>query len=121
MRGFEDLEVWKRSVDLSVAVYRELGASREFGFRDQITRCALSIPSNIAEGMERDSVPDKIRFLEYARGSAGEFRTQVIVGERAEILDPKLARAWVAESRELSAMIQGLIGRLRSRQSRRAR
>ena len=113
MARFEDLEVWKRAVALSAEVYRQLASCRDFGFRDQITRSALSIPSNIAEGLERETIPDKVRFLDYARGSSGEFRTQVIVGERAAFLDDETARRWVAESRELSAMIQGLIRSLR--------
>lgn len=113
MARFEDLDVWKRSVQLSAEVYRHLSECRDFGFRDQITRSALSIPSNIAEGLERGTAPDKIRFLEYARGSSGEFRTQAIVGERAEFIDAETVRRWVTESRELSAMIQGVIRSLR--------
>ena len=111
--SFENLEVWKRAVELSAQVYRHLASCRDFGFRDQITRSALSIPSNIAEGLERETVPDKLRFLEYARGSTGEFRTQVIVGVKAGLLSEDCSRAWVGESRELSAMIQGLIRSLR--------
>jgi four helix bundle protein len=48
MAGFEDLEVWQRAVALSADVYRKMGKCKDFGFRDQITRSALSIPSNIA-------------------------------------------------------------------------
>ena len=98
---------------LSAEVYRQLDSCRDFGFRDQITRSALSIPSNIAEGLERETIPDKVRFLEYARGSSGEFRTQAIVGERAGFIDAEVAGRWGAESRELSAMIQGVIRGLR--------
>ncbi len=113
MARFEDLDVWKRAVALSAEVYRQLDSCRDFGFRDQITRSALSIPSNLAEGLERETIPDKVRFLEYARGSSGEFRTQAIVGERAGFIDTVIAKRWVAESRELSAMIQGVIRSLR--------
>lgn len=48
MAGFEDLEVWQRAVTLSADVYRRMASCKDFGFRDQITRSALSIPSNIA-------------------------------------------------------------------------
>ncbi len=116
MPGFEELEVWQRAVDLSAAVYRAMSDSREFAFRDQICRCALSIPSNIAEGMERQTTPDRTRFLDYARGSAGEFRTQAIVGQKAGFLPHDTTAAWITESRHLSAMIQGLTRSL-SRQS----
>ena len=88
--------------------------SRDFGFRDQITRAGLSIPSNIAEGMERQTVADKIKFLDYARGSAGELRTQAIVGAKAGLLTQETTNRWEEESRQISAMIQGLIRSLRS-------
>ena len=52
---FEDLEVWKRSARLSAEVYRGLAALKDWGFKDQITRAGLSVPSNIAEGFERIS------------------------------------------------------------------
>ena len=72
MAGFEDLEVWKRAVALSADVYRKLAKCSDYGFRDQITRSALSIPSNISERMERSSVADRSKFLDYARGSCGD-------------------------------------------------
>ena len=114
MAGFEELVVWQRSVDLSVEVYRHLKDCRDFGYRDQITRSALSIPSNIAEGYERQTTPDRIRFLDYARGSSGEFRTQALVGAKAGFLPSELANIWISESKELSAMIQGLIRSFKS-------
>ena len=49
--AFEDLEVWKRSAALSAEIYLELKLLRDYGFKDQITRSGLSVPSNIAEGM----------------------------------------------------------------------
>jgi four helix bundle protein len=88
MTGFEDLEVWQRSVELNAETYRELKDSRDSGFRNQPTRSGLSIPSNIAEGVERPSIPDKIKFLDDARGSSGEFRTQVTVGVKSIQRDP---------------------------------
>ena len=77
---FEDLEVWKRGARLSADIYKGMAEIRDFGFRDQITRSGLSIPSNIAEGVERESNLDCIRFLTYAKGSCGELRTQIYIG-----------------------------------------
>jgi len=113
MAGFEDLEVWQRAVALSADVYGIMASCRDFGFKDQITRSSLSVASNIAEGMERTTPPDKLKFLDYARGSSGEFRTQSIVGQKAGLLDTETSKRWVKESRELSAMIQGLIRSLK--------
>jgi four helix bundle protein len=114
MAGFEDLEVWKRAVALSADVYRKLAKCSDYGFRDQITRSTLSIPSNIAEGMERSSTPDRTKFLDYGRGSCGEFRTQAVVGTKAGFIDSSVSDAWINESRETSAMIQGLIRSLKT-------
>jgi four helix bundle protein len=114
MAGFEDLEVWKKAVDMSADVYRSLAGCADFGFRDQITRASLSIPSNIAEGMERSSPADRSKFLDYARGSCGEFRTQAVVGVRAGLLEAAAAEKWIHTSREISAMIQGLIRSIKS-------
>ena len=115
MSGFEDLDVWKRAVELSVSIYRKSREIKDYGFRDQITRAGLSIPSNIAEGLERSTSPDQIKFLDYARASCGEVRTQTIVGQRVGFIDESTADAWVQETRQLSAMIQGLIRSIRSR------
>ncbi len=87
---------------------------KDFGFRDQITRSALSIPSNIAEGMERSSVPDRSKFLDYARGSCGEFRTQTTVGSMVGFIEVDQAKEWISASRTVSAMIQGLIRSLKT-------
>ena len=77
---FEDLDVWKRSSRLCAEVYKELSSLKDFGFKDQITRSSLSIPSNIAEGVERDSDKECAVFLNYAKGSCGELRTQIYIG-----------------------------------------
>jgi hypothetical protein len=60
---FEDLDVWKRAMKLSTDIYRELKNLKDYGFKDQITRSGLSIPSNIAEGFERTSNKESIREL----------------------------------------------------------
>ena len=75
--NFEKLDVWKRSLKLSSSLYQAFAGHNDFGFRDQITRSGLSIPSNIAEGMERDTNPDKARFLTIAKASCAELRTQL--------------------------------------------
>ena len=117
MAGFEDLEVWRRAVELSATIYRETADVRNFGFRDQITRAGLSIPSNIAEGMERSTPADQCKFLDYARASCGEVRTQIIVGMKVGFVSEAVGTEWCDETRELSAMINGLIRSIRARNS----
>jgi len=70
--SFEDLEVWKRACQLAVRMYDALKDCRDYGLRDQMTRAAVSIPSNVAEGAERDSKAEYMRFLHIAKGSAAE-------------------------------------------------
>ena len=106
---FEDLEVWKRSVTLSISVYKLLSACKDFGFRDQITRSGLSIPSNIAEGFERRSAKEFVRFLDIARGSSGELRTQMYIGMESGFIDKETGIGLIGETKELSAMITGLM------------
>ncbi len=105
---FEDLEVWKRSAALSADLYKSLLNLRDFSFKDQITRSGLSIPSNISEGFERDSAKEKANFLNYAKGSAGELRTQIYIGMDIGYIDKEKGELWLKEVEELSRMIHGL-------------
>ena len=106
---FEDLEVWKRSARLSANIYKELKNLRDFSFRDQLTRSGLSIPSNIAEGFERESEKECINFLAYAKGSCGELRTQIYIGKDIGYLSDSMANQWIKETQEISSMLAGLI------------
>ena len=105
---FEDLEVWKRSARLSADIYRALKNLKDFGFRDQITRSGLSIPSNIAEGFERKSKKEFMVFLKYAVGSCGELRTQTYIGIEIGYISKITGNNWIQETKEISAMITSL-------------
>ena len=78
-------------------------------------RAAISVPSNVAEGSERDSKPDFIRFLRIAKGSAAELRTQTYIAQKLELISKTEAKRVIAETKEISAMLQGLIRSLRKR------
>lgn len=106
---FEDLEVWKRSARLSAEIYKCTRDTKDFGFRDQITRSALSVPSNIAEGIERESIKDCVRFLDYAKGSCGEVRTQIYIGIDIGYIETAVGKQWLLETKEISAMLVGLM------------
>lgn len=108
MGSFEDLDVWKESVDLSADLYLYFKDFRKYGFKDQITRSGLSIPSNIAEGCERASLKERRNFYNYAKGSSGELQTQIYVGVKAGFIEPEVAELWIGKARKFSAMLQGL-------------
>jgi four helix bundle protein len=109
MEALEQLDVWKRSCRLSVELYKATACCKERGFRDQITRAALSVPSNIAEGYERDSPKARVQFLNIAKGSCGELWTQLMIGYAAGFLEPDSCKSMAAEAKQLSRMLWGLI------------
>ncbi len=113
--SFEDLEVWQRASQLAVQVYEVLASCRDYGLKDQMTRAAVSIASNIAEGSERNSAADFIRFLHIAKGSAAELRTQVYIAGRIKLISDQRQGEFSSELKEISSMIQGLINTVRKR------
>ncbi|MEN8170697.1 MAG: four helix bundle protein [Pseudomonadota bacterium] len=109
LKRFEDMDVWKHASRLSVEIYRELAGLKDYGFRDQITRSGLSAPSSIAEGFGRETDKEKRNFLNYARGSCAELLTQVYIGIEIGYVPREVGTQWVVESREISAMLTGLM------------
>ena len=107
--NFEDLKVWEKSRQFSVEIYRQLRNLRDYGFKDQITRSGLSIPSNKAEGFERLTQKECLNFLNYARGSCGELRTQIYVGIEIGYIPESIGKEWVREAKEISSMVSSLI------------
>ena len=114
-QSFEELEVWKRASRLAVAVYRALEHSKDFGLRSQMTRAAVSVPSNIAEGYERGSNKEFVRYLNIAKGSAAELRTQLYIAREINELPEDAVTPLIRECKELSAMLHALA---RSRKNR---
>jgi four helix bundle protein len=90
IKGFEDLEVWQVSMDLCTEIYALTNTdlfSKDFGLKDQIRRSAVSVPSNISEGFERDSKNQFLYFLAIAKGSCGELRTQLNIAYNLNYLE----------------------------------
>jgi four helix bundle protein len=118
MKSFENLDCWQRAVDLAVDIYGlssagELG--KDFGLRDQLRRAAVSISSNIAEGKERETVPEFVRFLYIAKGSAAELRTQLIIAGRVGYLGHEKVKTLISETEKIGAMLGNLIKRLKQK------
>ena len=114
--SFEDLEIWKKAQELATIIYEfcEINQkiARDFSFKDQIKRAALSISNNIAEGFEYSNNPDFHRFLRIAKGSCGEVRNCLLFSIKInyctseEILDSlELSKAL---SRQIGAMMKYL-------------
>lgn len=115
---FEDLLVWQKARELAKLIYDHTGKkgfARDFGLRDQIRRAAVSIMSNIAEGFERGGDNEFACFLQIAKGSCGEVRSQLYVAQDQAYLDATGFAQAGALAEEISRMLQGLTKRVRQR------
>ncbi|MEJ2201752.1 MAG: four helix bundle protein [Desulfuromonadaceae bacterium] len=118
MGSHKDLEVWQRSVDLAVALYRvtaEFPDTEKFGLVSQMRRAAVSIASNIAEGAARQSRKEFIQFLSMAAGSASELHTQMTICLRIDMGNRPDLVALEKELELIAKMVQGLIKSVRAR------
>lgn len=85
MRPHEKLDVWKRSMELVVRIYKatEVFPTHErYGLTSQIRRAAVSIPANISEGAARQSLKEFAHFLSIAQGSGSELETELLIAQR---------------------------------------
>lgn len=90
-------------------MYQVLKDCRDYGLKDQMTSAAVSVPSNIAEGAERDSKAEFVRFLHIAKGCAAELRTQVYIASQIGVIEIQTQKELVDELKEISSMLHGLI------------
>lgn len=87
----------------------------DWGLRDQIRRAAVSIPSNIAEGYERDSDGDFNRFILIAKGSSGELRTQLLLAVKIGYINENDSAKMISECIEISSMLRSLANHLQNK------
>jgi len=106
---FEDLDVWKEGVRLSVEIYKALEQCKDYGLRDQMHRSAVSIPSNISEGFERKGNKEFIQYLYIAKGSCAELRTQLYIAMKTQTIDNQKAFELIETTKKISAMLFKLI------------
>ena len=109
----ETLDVWKTSTELSINLYKTLKTLKDFGFKDQITRSGLSVPSNIAEGMARNSDKEKVYFLAIANGSCAELRTQIYIGIEIGYIDRETGQDWMSKTKRIQVMLKKLSDKIR--------
>jgi len=117
MKDFKKLKVWEKGVELSVQVYElvnSLPDHERYGMSSQMTRCAISIPANVAEGSSRDSTKEYKRYLEIALGSSFELETFLIILLRMNSFEKSPIDALIELNREEQKMLSGLIRKLKS-------
>ena len=113
---FEDLEVWQEATSLAVEVYtvsKNGDFNQDFGFRDQLRRSAVSIAANIAEGKERETIPEFIRYLYIAKGSSGELKTQLMIAQQIGYIEQGHAKNLRQKVEKISAKLGALIRTLK--------
>lgn len=115
MHNFKELEIWKLSRKFCSVIYSvtdKFPQQEKFGITNQMRRCAVSIPSNIAEGASRQSDKDFFRFLEIAMGSCYELETQLLISndlsfinsEDLQLLLNELSRIIMMTSKFMSTL-----------------
>ena len=115
-KRFEDLDIWKAANQVAVRFYEISETEKlknDWGLKDQVRRAAVSISNNIAEGFEYDNNKDFIRFLRYAKGSAGEVRNQLIILRKVNYVDESFFEEMNSQLIQLSKQIAGLISYLK--------
>jgi four helix bundle protein len=113
---FEDLEIWKIANSIAVDIYflcDKEPLKSDWGMKDQIRRAACSMSDNIAEGFEYNNNPDFIRFLNYAKGSSGEFRNKLTILNKAEKIDDIVFEDMYSKSIEFSSKTKKFIDYLK--------
>ena len=109
VKRFEDLLVWQKSQDFAVSIYKDFSILKDYFFKDQITRASVSISNNIAEGFDRRTNPDFVRFLYIAISSNSEVRSMLYLSERLGYLTKDRTKELIDKSNEISRMLYGLI------------
>lgn len=106
---FEDIIAWQKGQDLAVEVYRTFEHSRDYGFKDQIQRAAVSVSNNIAEGFDRNSDKEFIRFLYISISSCSEVKSMLYLSQRLNHIKDEQSKQLIIKSEEVSRIIRGLI------------
>jgi four helix bundle protein len=90
MQTYKDLIVWQKSIELTKIIYsitQDFPSEEKFGLTNQIRRCCVSIPSNIAEGFAREGKKENANFVNIAYGSATELETQLLIAKELQFLE----------------------------------
>lgn len=111
-KTFEDMKIWQQSMNVACQIYQITSRgefSKDFGLRDQLRRSAISISSNIAKGHERNNDKELLRFLSYAKASAGEARSQIHLAIRIGYIQEQRDEQILSDLKEISSSLSGFI------------
>lgn len=112
-KGFKDLIVWQRAKNIAVFIYsitlQNKALAQDYGLRDQLGRSVVSVASNLAEGDERNTDRDSVRFFYIAKGSLAELRTKIEIAHEIGYLEKNIFDKLEADCEEIGKMIGRLI------------
>lgn len=109
---FEDIDVWKRSVNFANQIYASFKSTKDFSFRDQIQRAGVSISNNIAEGYERKGNKEFLKFLYIAKGSVAEVRSMLHIALAQQFIDKNQFEHLYDDSLIIAKQLSKFIGSL---------
>lgn len=115
--SIEEIEIWKDACELAIEIYQITNTPKlklDFSLKDQLRRSVVSISSNIAEGFERETNKEFIRFLYIAKGSCGELRSQIYLAFRIGYIEEEIHISLLDKCKILSRKIQKLITYLKN-------
>lgn len=110
-RDFKDLQVWQKAMRVAKEVYvliQNFPPEERFALSDQMRRCAVSIPSNIAEGQQRNGKQEFAQFIGYAQGSRAELQTQLLLARDFGYLTDEEVEPIFYELEEVGKMLYSL-------------
>ena len=111
-KGFKELLVWQKSRDLAINIYeitKHGKFQKDYGLTDQVRRSAVSVPSNIAEGDERETDKEAVRFFYIAKGSLAELRTQLDIAHQISYIDDNIFHDLDEKAVAIGRMLGSLI------------
>ena len=109
---FEDIIAWQRAKELVLGGYGVFEGIRDYGFKGQIERAAVSIMNNIAEGFERQSNKEFKQFLYISKGSCAEVRSMLHLSKDLNFISEEQAEQLIASTEEISKMLSNFIKKL---------
>ena len=113
IQKFEDIIAWKKGISLAHMVYNLFKKSNEFGFKDQIFRASISVSNNIAEGFERNSDKEFVRFLNISKGSNSEVKSMFYLSQKLHFITEKEFHEGIELCSEIGKILNGLINSIK--------
>jgi four helix bundle protein len=109
IKGFEDIIAWQKAKEVVTQIYQLSSGLRDYSFKDQLCRAAVSIMNNIAEGYERGTNQELKHFLYISKGSTAEVRSMIYLGENLKYFSVSNGQKIIESTTEISKILSGFI------------